>query len=536
VVGVAAGAFAAEAAVTSVRQTVAAVLQGVPRSAVEVGPGLVVAGLCLAVLTALAAAALPLVEVLHTPPLQGLRRVPPRRLGAGARWRALGLVVALAVVAAVLTGLPPVGDWPLAALLAALAVMLIPLVASAALLDALARLGHRLLARLPLVTARLASAALSSGRRRAAWAAGAVAVAVALAVAVATLVVSFRASVEGWTEAGMRADVWVRPLLARSTQSQIGHLDPEIVTLAEELFGGGTVDPFYQVDIVYRGRSVGFAGAAFDVVQHHGGVPFPGRDSGAVFAEALRRRGAVVNEPFARRFDVGTGDRIELQLPGGPLLVEVVGVFTDYSRSHGLVVVDRELFLDRFADRGPRDMALFLGPGVDAAAAAGTLREAVDGRYLVDILVNRELRAEVLAAFDRTFAITSALALVAALVAVVAVATVLTTLIAERRRELATVRVVGGSRTQLVLTVMLQSLLLGVAAAAAGSLAGLAIGVILVKVVNLQSFGWTLELLLPVADLAWLAGWVVAACLLASLPPAMVALRLQPAAVLREEG
>ena len=78
--------------------------------------------------------------------------------------------------------------------------------------------------------------------------------------------------------------------------------------------------------------------------------------------------------------------------------------------------------------------------------------------------------------------------------------------------------------------------LLGVAAAAAGTAAGLMVGVILVKVVNLQSFGWSLELVLPWASLAEMAAWVVSACLLAGLPPAVVAARLQPAAVLREDG
>ena len=78
--------------------------------------------------------------------------------------------------------------------------------------------------------------------------------------------------------------------------------------------------------------------------------------------------------------------------------------------------------------------------------------------------------------------------------------------------------------------------LLGVAAAAAGTVAGLLVGVILVKVVNLQSFGWSLELVLPWASLAEMSVWVVLACLLAGLPPATVAARLQPAAVLREEA
>ena len=57
--------------------------------------------------------------------------------------------------------------------------------------------------------------------------------------------------------------------------------------------------------------------------------------------------------------------------------------------------------------------------------------------------------------------------------------------------------------------------LLGLAAAAEGTVAGLVVGVILVKVVNLQSFGWSLELVLPWSTLLPLTGWVVGACLLA---------------------
>jgi putative ABC transport system permease protein len=333
----------------------------------------------------------------------------------------------------------------------------------------------------------------------------------------------------------MRADVWVRPLAA-STGVWVGRLDPEVVDIAVRLFGADAVDPFYSITVEYEGRPVAFAGAAFDVVQHFGSVPFPGRDSASVFAEAFERRGAVVNEPFANRFGVREGDRVRFDLPGGTLEREVVGVFRDYSRSHGLVVVDRSDFLEHFPDRGPEDMALFLPPDVDPELARVKMLEAVRGRFLVEALVNYELRSAVLRAFERTFAITTAMYLVAAVVSVIAIVTVLFTLVGERRRELATVRALGGSRSQVLRMVVAEGGLLGLAAAVQGTVAGLVVGMILVKVVNLQSFGWSLELVLPFSTLLPLAGWVVLACLLAGLPPAVAASRLQPAEVLREEG
>ena len=533
--GVIVGFLGARVALASVRFTVASVVRGIPASEIRFEPGLALLGVALAVATALAASVLPLLEVASTPPLQGLRAAVPRRLDRSARWRTIGLLLATAVAVVLLSLLPAWGDLPVAALLAALLVMGALLAGSGLLLDLLSRIGHGPVLRLPSVAMRLAAAALSASRRRAAWAAGAVAVAVALAVAIATMVTSFRTTVEHWTEAGMRADVWVRPMAA-STGVWVGHLDPEVVAVAEAIFGPEVVDPFYSVNVEYEGRPVAFAGAAFDVVQHFGSVPFPGRDSAAVFAEAYQRRGAVVNEPFANRFGIREGDRVRFELPGGRLEREVVGVFTDYSRSHGLVVVDRTDFLVHFPDRGPEDMALFLPPGSDPEAARERLLEAVRGRFLVEALVNRELRSAVLRAFERTFAITTAMYLVAAVVSVVAIVTVLFTLVGERRGELATVRALGGSRSLVMRMVVAEAGLLGVAAAGQGTVAGLVVGVILVKVVNLQSFGWSLELVLPWSTLVPLAGWVVFACLLAGLAPALAASRLQPAEVLREEG
>ena len=533
--GVAAGFAGARLALTSVRFTVASVVRGIPASEIRFDPQLAAIGFALAVVTALAAAVLPLFEIMAVPPLQGLSTAPGRRMTGRARLVVVGVLGLMSCAVIFLARMPVISDLPIPALTAALVAMATLLVGSGVLLDTLARVGHLPLAWLRSTPLQLAAAALSSGRRRASWAAGSVAVAVALAVAIATMVSSFRATVESWTESGMRADIWVRPLAA-DTGVWVGRLDPEIVSIAEELFGAEAVDPFYSTTIEYQGRPVSFAGAAFDVVRFHGSVPFPGRDSAEVFDLAWRERAAVVNEPFANRFGVVEGDTIRLDLPGGVLEREVVGVFRDYSRSHGLVVVDRSDFLRFFPDAGPDDMALFLPPETDPDVARERFFDAVRGRFLVEALDNRELRAAVLSAFERTFAITTAMYLVTAVVAVVAVLTVLLTLVGERRRELATVRAIGGSRRQLLAMVVAEAGLLGIAAASAGTLVGIAVGIILVKVVNLQSFGWSLELVLPWGSMVSMAAWVVVTCLIAGLPPALVAARLQPATVLREEG
>ncbi len=534
VVGIIGGYLGARAALDSVRTTVAAVIQGVPSTSIVLEPWMIVGGMLLAVVSALTAAILPLAEAVATPPIQLLVHHPRPRLSRAGFLRATALTLGLAVGAWILTLLPAIQGLPIAALLAALCILLALLSAASPLVDVLARAGQRPLARLHWTPLRLAAAALAAGRRRAAWAAGAVAVATALAVAITTLVSSFRTTVEHWTEAGLRADIWVRPMTV-STGMPVGTLDPEIIDIATELFGAQAVDPFHTVPARFEGRPITLAGAAFDVVQHHGSVPFmDGRPSGSVFREALLAHGAVVNEPFANRFGVRRGDTIRLDVAGGPLEREVFGIFRDYSRSNGLVVIDRSDLLQRYPSSAPSEMALFFPAEVDAHAARQRLLDALDGRWLVEALVNRELRQEALSAFERTFAITGALAVVAGAVAVVAMITVLLALLAERARDLAVVRSVGGSQLQLAAVVLGQAMLLGVAAAAAGVVAGLLVGIILVTVVNVQSFGWSLELVVPWSSIGAAAMWVAAACLLAGILPAIRASRLQPAEVLRE--
>jgi putative ABC transport system permease protein len=211
-------------------------------------------------------------------------------------------------------------------------------------------------------------------------------------------------------------------------------------------------------------------------------------------------------------------------------------VFYDYSRQHGMVVIDLDDYLSVFPDDGPQEIGLFLPAGSDPAVARDRLLAALGGRFLVEAFLNRELRREVVAVFDRTFAITVALQAVAAVVAVIAVLTVLFALVNERRRDLAVLRAVGASRPQVVALVVTEAGLLGLAGVALGMATGALVGVVLVRVVNLQSFGWTLRLLLPASTLGVTALALLLGCLAAGLAPAALAARLMPQEELREEG
>ncbi len=532
VLGVALGWLGARSIAADVHGSFATLAEDVLLGALRLEPGWAAAGVLLGLGSALLAAFLPLREAWSTPPLQHLRSAGTEQSPVRPARRAL-LVAALAAAAWGSAQLPPWNERPIWALVSTLLLLATLLVLSGPIVDALARaptawLGARLATPL-----HLAQAALAAARTRAAWAAGAVGVAVALSVAMTTMVGSFRANVLDWTAETMRADLFLRPP-SGGVGSAVGRLAPEAVALARELFGAESVDPYHESVASVDGQRITLAGAAFAVVARKGGVPFlDGRDSGAVFAEALARGGALVNEPFARRFGLGRGERVRLSAALGTAEREIVGVYRDFSAHTGRVVLDLADFERLAGAQGAESADVHLAPGTDVAAARARLVAALAGRFELEVLDNRELRAEVLRVFERTFAVTTALQGLSALVAALAVVLVLTALVRERERELAIVRVLGGSRTQLGGLVAGQALFLGLAGALGGLGGGLVVGWVLVAVVNVQSFGWSLRFTLPPAVL-WSALAVVPACLAAGWIPAWLALRLEPQAALRE--
>jgi len=380
---------------------------------------------------------------------------------------------------------------------------------------------------------RLAQAALAAAQRRAAWAASAVGVAVALAVAMSTMIGSFRANVVEWTGEILRADLYLRPR-ASAEGTSAGKIPPAALALVSELFGSDRVDPYRECAAEVKGESVRLGGATFAIGAREGDVPFlDGRAPGEVLNSARERHGVLANEPFARRFGLTTGDRVRITAAKGTREHEIVGVYRDYSGHLGRLVLDREDYLRLAEDEGAESVDVFLADDANIAAERARLHAALAGHFELEVLDNRELRAEILRVFERTFAVTSALQGIAALVAALAVVLVLTALVRERERELAVVRVLGGSRLQLGALVAGQAAGLGLAGTLGGLGLGLVVGYVLVTVINVQSFGWSLRfVLLP--SVFWSAALVLPACLMAGWIPAWLSQRLQPQVILRE--
>ncbi|ABC81812.1 FtsX-like permease family protein [Anaeromyxobacter dehalogenans] len=516
--GVPLGWLAARANVGAVSGTVRNLylLEGIDRVALT--PGLVALGAATGLAGALAGALWPALDAARADPRALLASIAVEE-GAGARAGRL-LAAGLAALAAGLAVYALAGQRVAAAGFApAVGILVAVPLATPALLRGMGRAGlpHRL---------GIAYGLRSLGGRlsASASAAGALAVAVAMLAGVTVMVGSFRDTVERWLDATLRADVYVTTPSWRRARSE-ATLAPEVLAALRACPGVRSVDVLRQhTGYTGDGRRVQVSGVDAGVPGAERRVALVAGDA-AEAMRALRERGAVlVSEPLARRAGLAPGGALTLRGRAGPARFPVAGVYRDYGAEGGAVLMDLGAYARAFGAGAPSNAALTLAPGADPERAVAALRTALPGAAL-QIRSNRTLRAEVLAIFEQTFAVTRLLEAMGLVIAAAGVTLSLLVLARDRRAELALYRALGASRGQLFRVFLGRGLAVGGAGLALGLLGGGALAIVLVRAVNPAFFGWTLGISVPLRALALEALAILAAAAAASLYPALAASR-----------
>ena len=468
----------------------------------------------------LLAAAVPAREAAGVPPtaaiggsdtLETRFRLPPGRLV----WPAL-----LLGIAGWLATLGPVGRIPLFGYLSTLfivagAALLVP-----AVLFVLARLSGPLLRRTFGVEGLLAHANLASAIPRLSISVAALAVALSMMVAIAVMVGSFRETVRYWVGQTLQADLFISPGLRASPGTEQA-ISPEVMQAVSRHPQVEAVDVFRNTEVTYQGDLVMLGAGIFDVVASRGALLFksPG-DGPAAIRAAIGSDAVIVSEAFSNKFGKREGDEVSLPTPAGPREFRIAAVYYDYSTDRGVVVMDRATFIAHYGDLPPTGLSAYLQADADADRVREEILASLDEGHRVFIHTNRSLRAEVLRIFDSTFAITYALEVIAIFVAMLGVAGTLLTLVIERRRDLALLRLVGADRPQVRRMVVLEAGLIGAVSQGIGLAVGLGLSLVLIYVINVQSFGWTIQFDLPILFLVQTSVAVVVATALAGIYPA----------------
>jgi putative ABC transport system permease protein len=518
--GLGLGRMMADAAVGLTASTVSTLYIAAVSAPPALGAWHAALALAIGIPLSLVAALAPALEGSRVPPSAAMRGSD--RLESRMRLRPAALLVPAAVlaVAYALAGVGPVNGQPIFGYLSSFTTIIGASLLVPAIIFGLARLLRAPLATLLGVEGVIAHANLTAAIPRLSISVAALAVSLSMMVAVAVMIGSFRDTVAYWIGQTLQADLFIGPGM-RPTVGSEQTVSAPVIQVVRAHPQVDAVDSFRNIDLVYKGNLVVLGAGNFDIVLAHGSLlfkaPADGRD---VLRRAIGTEAVVVSESFANRYGTKPGDTLQVRTPLGERPFTVAAVYYDYAADRGVMVMDRPVFVRYFGEMSPTGLAAYLKPGADPETVRAEILASLDQGHRVFIYTTRDLRAEVLRIFDSTFAITYALEVIAILVAMLGVAATLLTLVLERRRELTLLRLIGAARRQVQRVVVIEAALIGAASQAIGLIVGLALSMLLVYVINVQSFGWTIQYRVPVVFLAQVSILVVVATAIAGLYPA----------------
>ncbi len=483
---------------------------------------------------AVASAYSPAREASFVPPVEAMARGSREYTTRVRKTRDVWIALAVGLAAAAASRAPAIGGKPLFGYLASLLLICASAFAMPALVDVISSVASGLLKGILGVEALLASRSLSSSLRRTSVLVGALSTAIAMMTAVGIMVGSFRETVLLWMGDQLPADLYMRPA-GNPAADRHPTISTELTEKIAQLPGIAAIDRLREYEISYEGMPAGLGSIELNILRSYHNADFlSGRRTTQVLAELRDSYAVLVSEPFANKHRLRAGDPITLSLGDNVASFRVADIYYDYSSERGNILMDRNVMLRYLPDPAASNLAIYVAPNARIEEVRTEIESAAAGHRVL-MFTNRDLRGEALRIFDRTFAITYALEAIAVLVAVMGVAGALLALVIDRRREMGLLRFLGAASGQIRKLIVIEAGLIGLLANFAGIALGFALSLILIFVINKQSFGWTIRFHWPVAVLLGALTMVYAATVLASLYPARVAVRLNPVEVVHEE-
>ena len=401
-----------------------------------------------------------------------------------------GLV--LLTLAAVLVGLPPVNGIPVFGYASIAAV----LIGSIALQTRIARSVFEPFARhlersQGSATLLLAVTRIAQAPSFAAIGMAGIVASFALMIAMATMVASFRDSVDDWLTRILPAQLYVRAAPGASTaffsaadiERIRSHPAIERVDFSRAI--RLQLDPLRaQVTLTVR---------PIDVANPVAALPLTG--ASATWTQGMPPP-IWISEPMGDIYGMRVGQVVQLPLAGRAQSFTVVGVWRDYARQFGAVAMRASDYQSLTGDHTLTDAGVWLKPGTVASDVIADLRAQIESPA-VEFAETDEIRQLSLRIFDRSFAVTYVLEIAAIVIGLVGIAATFSSQAIARTREFGMLRHIGLTRRQILRMLAFEGALLTALAIAVGLATGLVVSMVLIEVINPQSFNWTMDFNAP---------------------------------------
>jgi putative ABC transport system permease protein len=348
---------------------------------------------------------------------------------------------------------------------------------------------------------------------------------------------SFRTTVVQWLNQTLQADIYVSPPTLTANRVY-GALPGEVVDELRDWPGleKAVTARQVQVQAPSLGRQVELVAVDGDVSDGNRPYAWVRGEESTLWERLKAGEGVMLSESLMLKEDLPTPPPdVTVQTAVGPRTFPVLAVFYDYSSDQGTVMIGQSLYQELWDDTAVTSMGLFVEDGGSVDAALNEIQSHYAGRQDLLIQSNRALRAGSLEIFDRTFAITSALRALAIIVAFIGVLSALLSLQLERSRELGVLRATGMTVRQLWGLTFIETGLMGAIAGLLAVPVGYVLAWILIYVINVRSFGWTLQMELQPAYFLQALAVAVIAALLAGIYPSWRLGNMVIATAVREE-
>ena len=435
----------------------------------------------------LVAAWLPARDAAQTPPAQQLRlsrRIPPFPV-----FQHPWIGVFALLLGTVLAFLPPYtaaggAQMPVAGYATAFLYLVGGTLLAVQGLQWTGRLLHRLGRNRP--TVALGSSRLRAPTSRHQLALSGFFVAITMAASMTFLIQSFESTITGWLQQRLQGDLFLSSVGFRGNESD-QRMRAEVLTAIESREEVAILDRSRSVSLPLAGRPARLTGLPLRRTTTEKLLLLEGPGEQTTPEGSFP---AYANESLARRMDLSPGDTVTIPTPSGPRNLFIRGVHADYSSDNGQLIVDLPPFLEWFRIEAFDTAAVYTVEGTDLRALQEELQAAYPGLV---IRRNSELLRDALSLFHQTFAVTKALQAIALLVALVGLSLSLISLLRETGREIALQRTLGMSRHEIARASAVEGLGVALTGLVSGLLMGGALGIVLIHVINRQSFGWTLD-------------------------------------------
>lgn len=357
-------------------------------------------------------------------------------------------------------------------------------------------------------------------------------IALSISCSLDVTVSSFRQTVKSWLESTLKSDVYISaPSLGANRTT--GSFTPELLDL---VYQSSVIKANTKAIVSYRNSYV----TAFYKEGDKQGTKMKVASIDTIstvldsftFKKVLNNwqevfkneLSVIISEPLAYKNNLRPGDKIALNTNEGEKIFNVLGVFYDYGSDQGIAMINRKFYQKLWQDYQLSSLGLIVSSDLDKDNAIENIKEALSKLRLEHNFTyrsNAELKTESLNIFDRTFRITKALNIISILIAFVAIISTLIALNIEKRKEHAVLRALGLRQSELAQMITIQSVFMGIIAAVLAIPTGLVEAVLLIEVINLRSFGWTLNFFVQPGIIFGIFVVAIIASLLASLYPAL---------------